>query len=62
MSDSGIQVYTPLLLHLLIAVFLASAISAASVLSLTVFHLLTVAGLGAQVIVLYWLGMMVGAV
>ena len=32
MSDSGIQVYTPLLLHLLIAVFLASAISAASVL------------------------------
>jgi NADH-quinone oxidoreductase subunit A len=32
MSDSGIQVYTPLLLHLLIAIFLASAISAASVL------------------------------
>jgi NADH-quinone oxidoreductase subunit A len=32
MSDSGIQVYTPLLLHLLIAVFLASAISAASIL------------------------------
>src|SRR5277367_589355 len=32
MSDSGISVYTPLLLHLLIAVFLASAISAASVL------------------------------
>ncbi len=32
MSDSGIQVYTPLLLHLLIAVFLASAISAMSVL------------------------------
>ena len=32
MSDSCIQVYTPLLLHLLIAVFLASAISAASVL------------------------------
>jgi NADH-quinone oxidoreductase subunit A len=32
MSDSGIQVYTPLLLHLIIAVFLASAISAASVL------------------------------
>src|SRR5271167_3287711 len=32
MSDSGIQVYTPLLLHLLIAVFLASALTAASVL------------------------------
>jgi NADH-quinone oxidoreductase subunit A len=32
MSDSGIQVYTPLLLHLLVAIFLASAISAASVL------------------------------
>src|SRR5271167_4507248 len=32
MSDSGIQVYTPLLLHLLIAVFLAGAISAMSVL------------------------------
>jgi NADH-quinone oxidoreductase subunit A len=32
MSDSGISVYTPLLLHLLIAVFLASAISAASIL------------------------------
>src|SRR5271163_3324641 len=32
MSDSGIHVYTPLLLHLLIAVFLASAISAMSVL------------------------------
>jgi NADH-quinone oxidoreductase subunit A len=32
MSDSGIQVYTPLLLQLLVAVFLASAISAASVL------------------------------
>jgi NADH-quinone oxidoreductase subunit A len=31
MSDSGIQVYTPLLLHLLIAVFLASAISTLSV-------------------------------
>jgi NADH-quinone oxidoreductase subunit A len=31
MSDPGIQVYTPLLLHLLIAVFLASAISAASI-------------------------------
>jgi len=32
MSDSGIHVYTPLLLHLLIAVFLASALTAASVL------------------------------
>jgi NADH-quinone oxidoreductase subunit A len=32
MSDSGISAYTPLLLHLLIAVFLAGAISAASVL------------------------------
>jgi NADH-quinone oxidoreductase subunit A len=32
MSDSGIQVYTPLLLQLLIAIFLAGAISAASVL------------------------------
>jgi NADH-quinone oxidoreductase subunit A len=32
MSDSGIQVYTPLLLQLLVAVFLAGAISAASVL------------------------------
>src|SRR5277367_2745157 len=31
MSDPGIHVYTPLLLHLLIAVFLASAISAASI-------------------------------
>ena|SRR5271154_4615158 len=32
MSDSSIHGYTPLLLHLLIAVFLASAISALSVL------------------------------
>src|SRR3984957_2128157 len=32
MSDSGIQTYAPLLLHLLIAVFLASALVAASVL------------------------------
>ena len=32
MSDSGIQVYAPLLLHLLVAVFLASALTAASVL------------------------------
>src|SRR5208282_3110946 len=32
MSDSGIQVYTPLLLHLLIAAFLASALTAAPVL------------------------------
>jgi signal transduction histidine kinase len=39
----------------------AVAISAASVLSLTVFHLLTVAGLGAQVIVLYQLGVRAGA-
>ncbi|MGA2421574.1 MAG: NADH-quinone oxidoreductase subunit A [Candidatus Acidiferrum sp.] len=31
MSDSGIHVYTPLLLHLLIAVFIASLISALSV-------------------------------
>src|SRR6202790_4657948 len=30
MSDSGIQVYAPLLLHLLVAVFLASALTAAS--------------------------------
>ena len=39
----------------------AVAISAASVLSLTVFHLLTVAGLCAQVIALYQLGMRAGA-
>ena len=32
MSDSGIQTYAPLLLHLLIAVFLASALTTASVL------------------------------
>jgi NADH-quinone oxidoreductase subunit A len=32
MSDSGIQVYAPLLLHLLVAVFLASALTAASIL------------------------------
>jgi NADH-quinone oxidoreductase subunit A len=32
MNDSGIQVYAPLLLHLLVAVFLASALTAASVL------------------------------
>src|SRR3984957_20912617 len=32
MSDAGIQTYAPLLLHLLIAVFLASALVAASVL------------------------------
>jgi NADH-quinone oxidoreductase subunit A len=32
MSDSGIQVYAPLLLHLLVAVFLASALTLASVL------------------------------
>ena len=38
----------------------AVAISAASVLSLTIFHLLTVAGLGAQVIALYLLGMRAG--
>jgi len=39
----------------------AVAISAAGVLSLTVFHLLTVAGLCAQVIALYQLGMRAGA-
>jgi signal transduction histidine kinase len=39
----------------------AVAVSAASVLSLTVFHLLTVAGLCAQVIALYQLGMRAGA-
>jgi NADH-quinone oxidoreductase subunit A len=33
MSDSGIQTYAPLLLHLLVAVFLASALTAASVLA-----------------------------
>ena len=32
MSDSGIQVYAPLPLHLLVAVFLASALTAASIL------------------------------
>src|ERR1035437_5589653 len=32
MSNSGIQVYAPLLLHLLVAVFLASALTAASIL------------------------------
>jgi NADH-quinone oxidoreductase subunit A len=32
MSDSGIQVYAPLLLHLLVAVFLASALTLASIL------------------------------
>ena len=39
----------------------AVAISAASVLSLTVFHLLTLAGLCAQIIALYQLGMRAGA-
>jgi signal transduction histidine kinase len=56
-----LALFTTVPLAFLGPVAAAVAISAASVLSLTVFHLLTVAGLGAQVIVLYWLGMMVGA-
>jgi signal transduction histidine kinase len=56
-----LALFTTVPLAFLGPVAAAVAISAASVLSLTVFHLLTVAGLCAQVIVLYWLGMMVAA-
>jgi len=57
---SALALFTTVPLAFLGPAAAAVAITAASVLSLTVFHLLTVAGLCAQVIALYQLGMKAG--